>query len=1093
MVSGGGDRLSAGFAHLHVRSGFSFGYGTAMPGELIETAARMSAASLALTDRDGLHGIPRFLKAASVAGVSPIVGAEVSVGAGTHPVGHVVLLAENMAGYRSLCRLITAYRCSAGDRRRPVCSPSTLFEHVEGLVCLTGAIPFGLVPRLVLGGRREEACGFLRRAREAFGEDRVYVELSDDRTAGSRRRLARVEAFARERGVPTLATNEVAYLKPGDHRLHEVLVAASSLSTLPGPGYRPTDQLYLKPPRRMEKLFSERPEALKNAAEVAEMCSGAVRLKGPAHAPGVRLPDGETTEGRLDRIARRGAKKRYGSPGGEVQERLERELSCIKKLGFAPYFLLAYEAAGIARSRGIPITGRGSAANSLVAYCLGLTNPEPLKNRLLFERFMHEGRADPPDIDLDLCSRRRDEVRDEVIRRYHGVGVAVAATVSTLSLRGAVRVAARALGHPPKEINELSRHVPTRFTDRSLTYNPLSGWEEALREPAMRGHPLQDTKRHQLLLELSGQLKGRVWQAGTHLGGLVVGNEKDHLSELVPLEPSGKEGLLRAQYDKDDLEYAGLPKLDLLGLRMHTALHAAGELASRRLGRKVDPYDPPQGDEETYRLIGSGRNVGMFQLESPGQMNLSTRLKPQTFSHLVAQISLFRPGPVRGDLVTPYVRRRNGLEGYSLSLPELGDILKPTFGVMVFQEQVLEVCHKVAGFSLAEGDLIRRAMTRERGPAAMQALKERFVGRAVSRGVPTREAEEVFSWMEGFSVYGFSAAHGAAFAELAYASAYMRTHYPAEFFCALLNSQPMGFYSPRVLLNEVRRIGLTVLPPNVYLSGQSFTVEEEGTALRVGLRYCKGLAEREISSIIAARRERPFSSVADLYRRTRVKRDSLEMLIKGGFLDPLADRSRLLDEVGRLPKRRGDERQPEIPLPHPASWWTAREDVRLEYLPLAETTRERVEWEALSLNVPRHPLVPYRAALRELGVVPSEEIRGLPHGTRARAAGLIECLQRPPTKSGQPVYFLLIEDEQGLLQATIFRSVYSRYGDLLHHEGAFLLEGRVEQSENRGFSFLVSRVVSLRDAISKAGLPTPRMASSSGAFLRSKRRGRRAG
>ena len=1080
-----------------MRSGFSFGFGVAAPGELVEAVARMGAAPLALTDRDGLHGIPRFLKAASVAGVSPIVGAEVSVGLEGRAGGHVVLLAESMAGYRSLCRLTTAYRCSSRDRRRPLCPPSVLLEHAEGLVCLTGAIPFGLVPRLVLGGRREEARGFLRDALEAFAEGRVYVELSDDRTAGSRRRLARVGDFARERGVPTLATNEVAYLDPGDHRLHEVLVAASNLSRLPGPGYRPTDQLYLKRPREMEDLFGDRPEALRNAAEVAERCAGAVRLKGSVHAPGVRLPVGETAEDRLAGLAEQGVEKRYGRPGPERWARLYRELRCIRKLGFAPYFLLAYEAAEIARSKGIPVTGRGSAANSLVAYCLELTSPEPFENRLLFERFMHEGRADPPDIDLDLCSVRRDEVRDELTRRYRGFGVAVAATVSTLSLRGAVRVAARALGHAPEEVNELSRHVPTRFTDRGLTYNPLSGWEEALAEPAMRGHPLQDTGRHRLLLELSGRLRGRVWQAGTHLGGLVVGNEKDHLSRLVPLEPSGKDGLLRTQYDRDDLEYAGLPKLDLLGLRTHTALHAAGKLASKRLGRKVDPYDPPPGDEETYRLIGTGKNVGMFQLESPGQMNLSVRLKPSKFSHLVAQISLFRPGPVRGDLVTPYVKRRNGDEGYSVLLPELEEILEPTFGVMVFQEQVLEICHKVAGFSLAEGDLMRRAMTRERGPGAMEALKERFVGRAVSRGVPAEKAGEVFAWMEGFSVYGFSAAHGAAFAELAYASAYARAHYPAEFFCALLNSQPMGFYSPRVLLNEARRIGLSVLPPNVHLSGEDFTVEEEGTALRVGLRYCKGLSERAVSSIVAARREGPFASVSDLYRRTRVEKDSLRMLVKSGFLDPLArdeaGRSRLLDEAGRLPSKRADESQPEIPLPHPASWWSAREGGSLEYLPLVETAREQMEWEALSLNVSRHPLSPYRAALGRLGTIPSEEIRGLPHGTRARAAGLIECLQRPPTKSGHPVYFLLVEDERGLLQATIFRSVYERYGHLLHHEGAFLLEGTVEQSESRGFCFLVQRVASLHDVLSKTRLPTPKVTPSSGAFLRAGRRGRRAG
>jgi error-prone DNA polymerase len=1085
--------LTAAFGHLHVRSGFSYGFGTSTPEELVEAALAAGMGSVSLTDQDGLYGIPRFLRAAGEAGVCPIVGAEVSMEGG----GHLVLLVQDAKGYRSLSKLITSYRCSSEDRRKPLCSLTTLLDHPEGLICLTGAVPFGLLPHLILSGNNRTAKGVFSRLLEAYGPENVFVELTDDRTLGSRRRLRKVALFAKELGVPVLATGEVAYLKPEDHRLHQVLVAASNLTQLPGPGYRPTDQLYLKPPRKIQRLFENYPEALKNAAEVAERCSGAVELTGNTHMPTVLLSEGETPKKRLIRLVLDGARKRYGKkPEEKVRSRLHRELRCIGKLGFAPYFLLANEAREVAQEKGIPVTGRGSAANSLVSYCLGLTQPEPFSNRLLFERFLHEHREDLPDIDLDLCSERRDEVRDELIGRYEPHhGVAVAATANTLSLRGAVRVAARALGHALEETNRLSRHVPTRFTDRGRLLNPVSGWEEALREPAMRYHPLQDQQRYKLLLNLSWRLAGRLHQAGTHLGGLVFGNENYHLSELVPLEPSGQPGLLRCQYDKDDLEYVGLPKLDLLGLRMHTALHKAGELASKRLGKKVNPYDPPPNDKETYALIRTGKNAGMFQLESPGQMHLSTRLKPRRFSDLVAQISLFRPGPVRGNLVTPYILRRNGLEPYSVPLEELEEVLKPTHGVLIFQEQVLEVAHAVAGFSFAEGDLIRRAMTKDRGPGAMRKIREKFVRRAVGRGVPEQEATGIFSWMEGFSVYGFSAAHAASFAALSYASAYMRRHYPAEFFCGALNSQPMGFYSPRVLVNEARRIGISILPPDVHLSGKDFTVEEDGSALRVGLSYCKGLSERAISSIVAERCKRPFSSVADLYQRSRVERNAVENLIKGGFLDALAnregDRTRLLGEVEGLPKKRSHEHQPEIPLPHPGSWWTARENRNVEHLPLTETQRERSAWEVLGLNVHRHPLSPYSKALGKLGITQSEALKGLPHGTRARAAGLLECLQCPPTKSGKPVWFLLIEDEQGLLQATIFRSVYQRCGDVLHQRGAFLLEGRVENTPEKGFSFLVESIRDLREALAGARVLAPRAVPASGAFLRAGRRGRR--
>jgi error-prone DNA polymerase len=480
---------------------------------------------------------------------------------------------------------------------------------------------------------------------------------------------------------------------------------------------------------------------------------------------------------------------------------------------------------------------------------------------------------------------------------------------------------------------------------------------------------------------------------------------------------------------------------------------------------------------------------------------LSRRLKPRRFSDLVAQISLFRPGPVLGDLVTPYVLRRHGREPYSVPLPELEPVLGGTYGVLIFQEQVLEVAHVVAGFTLAEGDQIRRAMTKDRGLRAMKRLREEFVGRAVARGVPEETAREVFSWMEGFAAYGFSAAHAASFASLSYASAFMKRHFPAEFFCALLNSQPIGFYSPRTLLNEARRERIAILPPDIHLSGEGFTVEEDGTALRVGLKYVKGLSSTAISSVLAERRKRPFASAEDLYARTSVERDALANLVRGGFFDPLAKnlgRNGLLDALCNLPKKRSStqRRQAELPLPHPASWWERREGVgdrRAAYLPLTTGQRERMEWEALSLNVLRHPLTPFREMLEQLGVTPSTEILGLPHLARARAAGLLEELQRPPTRSGRPVYFLLTEDEAGLLQATVFEGAYRRHGHVLHRSGAFLLEGRVEQDRRRGFSFLVERVLDLQEVLEGARVPKPRATPSSGAFVRAKRPSRRVG
>lgn len=1065
------------FAHLHVRSGFSYGFGTATPEEVVGRADELGMGALALTDRDTLAGIPRLLRMCGETGVAPIVGAEITAEAfGVS--GHVVLLAHSMEGYGSLCRLLSAYRLASEDRRRPACPLSTLLEHTTGLVLLTGALPFGLLARFLLSTDTVLLRKSRRLAltlREAFGEGNLFVELTNDRTEPARRRVRRVTGFADELGLPTVASGEVAYLSPADHRLHDALVAASNLTSLPGPRYRTTDRLHLASPEGMRRAFTGYPGSLENAAAIAERCAGAVRLDGTAHAPAARLGAGEDAESRLFALAWRGVRRKYcapnGAPEGKVIRRLRRELCCIEDLGFAPYFLIAHEAVEIAREKGVPVTGRGSAANSLVAYALGLTQPEPFAGGLLFERFLHEDRRDAPDIDLDLCSRRRDEVRDELMRRYEGAGTAVAATAGTFSLRGAVRVAARALGHTPKEMDELARHVPTRVRDRDREIDPVTGWEQALSEPAMRGHPLQDRKRYGLLMELAWNLRGRLHEPGTHLAGVVFGTRESHLSGLVPLEPSGRPGLVRAQYDKDDLEYVGIPKLDLLGLRMHTALSEAGELASRRLGETVDPLSPPPNDRETYRLIRTGRTAGMFQLESPGQMALSRRLGPRRFADLVAQISLFRPGPVRGDLVTPYVMRRNGEEEYAVPLPELDRILRPTYGVLVYQEQVLAVARAVAGFSLAEGDQLRRAMTKERGPGAMDGLRREFVRRAGARGVPPGKAEGVFDWIEGFASYGFSAAHAASFAELAYASAYMRTHHPAEFFAGIMNAQPMGFYSPRVVLNEARRAGIEILAPDVNLSQSGFSVERGGKALRVGLRYAKGLSRKAVRSILDERDGRPFRSVADLYRRTEVGRDALENLIRAGFLDALVpggNRTALLSRTARLPRKlRQGALQGE--LAHPSSLLGERDGTGdVVHLPPPVVETERVQWRALGLNVARHPLFPFRERLEALGVTPAVRVLDLPHGTRARAAGITEIVQRPPTRSGRPVWFVLIEDESGLLQATVFEDVYRRYGHVLHHEGALLLDGTVQRDARRGFSFLVQGVSGLGGALSRA-------------------------
>lgn len=1143
------------YVHLHTRSGFSYGLGTATPEELAEAAAGAGYRSLALTDRDGLYGIPRFLKACGDHGLSPVIGAEVTVkvtpadGPGAPDArGHVVLLAASERGYRVLCRLLTDYLCepareagkacgeggegkeghwpSAERRRNPACSLDTLLEHAsgsgDGLICLTSAIPFGLLPAMLTSQRsspRGNAARLLDRLKEAFGEGNVYAELTDDGTQGTRRRMREVEVLAGRCGVPTVAAGEVTYLKPQDHRLSEVLAAARVLTSLPPPLYRPTDRLYLRSSEEMEHLFADRPEAMKSAAIIAERCGGAVDLlggfgrgSGGVIVPRANLESGSTEDLQLARLAFAGAKKLYGGSfrgkpetypsRREVKARLRTELRIIAGHRYSGYFLIAREAVEIARSLGTPVTGRGSAANSLVAQCLGLTTPDPFSHRLLFQRFLHEHRKDPPDIDLDFCSERRDAVRDELMDHYRdSSGAAVAATAQTLSLRGATRVAARALGYSPSEIDALARNVPRRIRDRDRLVHYASEWDAALSSPAMKGHPLQDRKRYALLLELAEALEGRLHEAGTHLGGVVFGTPDLHLSELVPIEPSGKQGLFRIQWDKDDLELVGLPKLDLLGLKTHTALSKAAELVSSRLGRKIEPLSLPQDDKETYRLIRSGETTGLFQLESPGQMALQRRLGAFRLDHIVAGISLFRPGPLEADLVTTYVARKQGREPITYPLPELEPLLKDTYGVLIYQESVLEVAAAMTGCTLDEGDRLRRAMSRDRGPGAMRELGTWFVGRAVKRGVPRRKAEEVFSWIEGFGRYGFARSHAASFAEISYASAYMMRHWPAELISGILNSQPMGFYSPRLILNEARRKGIKVLPPDLHFSDRGFTVEEDGTALRPGLSYCRGLSEKVIETILSEREKRLFASVGDLYQRTPVERDALENLIRAGLLDFLhsegsgANRRELLAHTRSLPvKRRRSSRDSQPELPHPGSWWHRREgrdDRTVASLPPPLTELERWESYTLGLDLRRHPLDAHAETLRKLGVTLAREIRTLPHGTNATAAGVLETLQAPPTRSGALVHFLLTEDPSGLLQSTIFEDTYRRWGHVLYESEAYLLHGRVEHDERRGFSFLVQKIEDLGILLAGQNVSSAPAVPASGTLVRGGRGNKR--
>ncbi len=1070
----------SGFVHLHVHSSFSFMDGAARIDDLVERAARLGMPALALTDHQGLYGAVRFYQAAKKAGVKPIVGAEVVVEpagcagdegdapprerlAAPPPAGfgraaaqgfHLTLLAKDRRGYENLCSLLT--RMHLGRTSTPsVAGLEDLARCSEGLIGLSGC-PYGEAGAAVLAGQTGRAERALRTLARCFAPGDFYVELMNLLVPESPRYVATLAALAERLGLPAVATNDVHYVERRDFRLHDVLAAAAARTDLPGPYDRQNAELWLKPASEMRRLFASVPHACDATCAIAERCDLDLGL-GTFHFPSVEVPRGETPYSVLAKAAWSGLEKRYRPLTPDAVARLERELAAIQQMGFAEYFLVVKDIVDFARSRGIRATGRGSAGDSIVAYALGITDADPIRYGLLFERFLNPARRQMPDIDVDFDSRRRDEVVAYIYRRFGEDHVAMVATVQTMGVRGAVRTAARALGFAPREVDALSRNLPwasaSRLREVLATY------------PECRGHPLLDTERYGLLIEIAEELDGFPMHLGTHLGGFII--TKEPVWTWTPLQIAGK-GVAVSQYDKDDVEALGLVKMDILGLRMHSAISDAVTLARARVGEDAvpEPFELPHDDPAVYEMIARGDTVGVFQLESSGQRNLAQRLKQRDFSDVIAAISLFRPGPLEAEMIAPFIRRRHGLEAVTVPHPAMAGVLRDSYGVILYQEQVLRVAEAVAGFSLAEADLLRRAMTKDRSRAEMEALRERFVEAAVARGVERSVAHEVFRQMQGFAAYGFCKAHAACFAVISYASAWLKRYFPAEFACAILNNQPMGFYTPRAVLNDARRHGVAVLPPHVNRSRAEHSVEDGGRAIRIGLKDVCGITQRTLDAIAREQKRRPFLDLADFLRRTRVELPEAESLVRVGALDGLgvtdAGRPPTRDEMlAALPELKaiiaregvaGDDvllvapgraKAAECP-EHPSGWSLAR--------------RVSAELELLGLSVSCHPLDLARDDLARRGVVRSRDLPGVADGTRVRVAGVRERAQTPPTRSGKRTCFLTLEDAEGLLDVVVFEDVLQQVGDVIVNNRAYLVEGTLQNNPERGLAIVAERI-----------------------------------
>ncbi len=851
-----------GFVHLQTKSAFSFFWGTFHPEELVTQAKKLGQKSLALTDLNGLYGAIRFYRKAKRARIKPIIGSEI-----TMKDGHtLVLLARNYEGYKNLCRLLTK-----AHLENPRGNPALRFDHLshlsQNLICLAGGRGSRL-RSLIEKKNIPEAENFLRFLKNFFPEEnRLFVVLQNHFLPKDEEALHLTYELAQKLNLPVIATNEVTYLLPEDYEVHKALVGIARAYHHRKISPLPNDSFYLASAQEMAQRIPY-PDALENTVLISEDISLEIPLGRPR--PPKFYPSSELANRLISRLCVLSLARRKKPVPFDYLVRLEKELSVIKGRKLADFFLLVKKIKDFAAQRQIRCTVRGSAAGSLVVHLL-LGGVDPLEHKLLFERFLNDGRADLPDVDLDFDSDRRSEILEYVMKQLPGQA-AMVATILTFKTRGAVRMLGKALGYSLEEIAELSRGLPSAFRGVDIL-TALS------RFPELKDHPILKEEK---LLWLSAQIAGLPFRHSVHLGGVVIAPEP--VENISPIALSAK-GLPVIQFDKDDVEALGLLKLDLLGLRMHTAIRKSLEaLAGQH--KKLDLENTPLNDPKTYSLLKKGDTLGVFQLESPGQRQLVVRLKPRCFLDIVAEISLFRPGPVEGDMVNPYVRRRNGKTRVIYPHPDLKPILEETYGVILFQEQVLEIAHHFAGMSYAEADAFRRAMTKDRSPEEMAKIKDKFISGALKKGYSQAVAERVFEMVASFAAYGFCKAHAASFAHITYQSAYLKAHYPREFYIGLLNAGPVGSYPHFVILNEARRKGIPVYPPHVNSSGLEYLPERDG--IRVPLTEVRLLGPRTAERIVLEREKGgTYTSIENLLARVSLSKLILKNLFLCGALEGL--------------------------------------------------------------------------------------------------------------------------------------------------------------------------------------------------------------
>ncbi len=1003
------------YVELHARSAFSFLRGTSHPDQLAARAAELDLPAVALTDRDGLYGTPRFHNAAKKAGVRPIVGAELSLEDGSV----LPVLVRNKTGYTNLCRLITHSKLR-GAKGDSAVFWSDLHEYAEGLTALTGDEE-GPVRRALACGDTAEAEAAVQRLCSAFGRNNVFIEIQRPLTRGEAGLHKALADLADSNKLPLLATGGVLYATPDQRPVLDVFTCARHHTRLDSAGrlLSQNDQRHLRPARQMVALFSEFPEALENTSRLASEISFSLdQLE--YRFPEFPVPAGDSMDSFLRKVTMAGARARYSHPGRKVLAQLEHELQIISRLGFAGYFLIVWDLVNFCSSQNILVQGRGSAANSAVCYSLGITACDPIACGLLFERFLSEGRTSWPDIDLDLPSGdRRERVIQEVYRRYGETGAAMTANVITFRGKGAMREIGKALDLPEDILGRFSAlHSRGEFSDAP----PVA---DQLRQAGLPdSHP-----RAAIAAELYTKICGLPRHLGQHSGGMLISAGK--LSEIVPLERASMEGRVVAQWDKYDCESLGIIKVDLLGLGMMAALQDSLELCADR-NRPVDLAGIPKDDAATFELMSTADTVGVFQIESRAQMATLPRMKPRCFYDVVVEVAIIRPGPIQGDMVHPYLARRAGKEPVSYIHTDLAPVLERTLGVPLFQEQLLRMAMVMADFSAAEAEELRRALSDYRSEERMEKVCTRLREKMSARGHSEDITEQVLKSMRSFALYGFPESHAISFALIAYASAWMKVHRAPEFYASLLNNQPMGFYSSNTLIQDAGRRKIRIRPVSAIHSDWRCTVDRDDS-VRLGLCMVQGLARQRGDRLLAARSEKPFEDMQDFQRRAGLNQNEFRSLASIGALSGISAHRREALWSVEAPLRESDlfSRTPSEganPSPLP---------------PMTPGERLASDFSGTGLTTGPHPMALLRKHLPDAWT--ALELKSAPHGVRVQTAGMVICRQRPGTAKG--FFFLSLEDETGVANVILAPALFERFRLRVSQETFLVIEGTVQQQE----------------------------------------------